>query len=136
VCVPTIFGRGPTMTCVDPSLPFQGSAGIDKASRGPFVLYSNASTPSVSLVPLIRCVDGTTRGHYVTNSSDDCNLRQGMEFEWVIGFGQAYRDSLFARSVHRCRASINGSSTRRWYTTINIPCLDGDEDDGVLLYAV
>ena len=44
VCVPTIFGRGPTATCVDGSLPTAGAAGVDAASRGPFVLLANSSS--------------------------------------------------------------------------------------------
>lgn len=135
ICVPTIFGRGPTSTCVDPTLPFQGVAGIDKASRGPFVLYSNVSTPSEILLPLVRCKDSTTGKHSVTNSTNGCSLLD-MEHDGVLGYGQVRRDSLFARSLHRCQSTINGTGLKRWYTTINIPCLGGDEDDGVLLYAI
>ena len=56
-----------------------------------------------------------------------------MNAEFVLGFGASSRSSLFARSVRRCRRR---TSTKSWYTTINVACLTGDEDDGILLYAV
>ena len=132
VCVPTIFGRGPTATCVDGTLPFQGVAGIDKASRGPFILRSNASIGLTGNVPLVRCVQTSTGLHFIANNTD-CAPGEGMNAEFVLGFGASSRSSLFARSVRRCRRR---TSTKSWYTTINVACLTGDEDDGILLYAV
>jgi hypothetical protein len=127
VCVPTIFGRGPTAACVDPNLPFEGAAGADAASRGPLALLSNASGAVAGVVPLVRCLELASGLHFVANSSA-CGA--GARAETVLGFGGAGRSSLFARAVHRCRAA------RRWYSTVNVPCLPGDVDDGVLLYAV
>lgn len=128
VCVPTIFGRGPTATCVDANLPFSGAAGIDAVSRGPFVLFSNVTGQNVpGSVPLVRCVEVKSGLHFVSNSTD-CGV--GMRQDGVLGYGSTARSSLFARAVHRCRTA------ERWYTTVNINCLAGDEDDGVLLFAV
>jgi hypothetical protein len=136
VCVPTLFGRGPTATCVDPTLPFQGNKGIDKASRGPFVLYSNISNPSENIVSLVRCVDSVTGRHSITNSKNDCLLiSKDMQFDKILGYGQVYRDSLFARSVHRCSA-LESSGGKRYYTTVNTPCLEGDVDEGLLMYSI
>ena len=150
VCVPTIYGRGPTAVCVDPALPFQyGAAGVDAASRGPFVLYANATGEGLpAAVPLVRCAsrrpDGSIQ-HLVTNATDGCaKAAAGFAFDVLLGYGQAHPDSLFARPVRRCsrqHASSSAGSTSlllgTWfYTVVNVPCLAGDADDGLLLYAV
>jgi hypothetical protein len=130
ICVPTIFGRGPTATCVDANLPFSGAAGVDAASRGPFALFSNVTGGGLpDSVPLVRCVEVKTGLHFAANNTD-CAPGADMQLEVVIGYGSANKSSLFARAVHRCRSSA------RWYTTVNIDCIAGDEDDGILLYAV
>jgi len=131
VCVPTIFGRGPTGTCVDPTLPFVGTAGIDAASRGPLVLLANSSGGVAGTLPLVRCIDGATGLHAISNHMA-CAPLTGFHADALLGFGGAARSSLFAREVHRCRAR---TPPRRWYTTVNVPCLVGDDDDGVQLYA-
>jgi hypothetical protein len=131
ICVPTIFGRGPTATCVDPTLPFSGTAGIDAASRGPLVLLANSSGGVAGTAPLTRCVEDVTGLHAIANRTD-CAPLEGFHADALLGFGGAARSSLFAREVHRCRAQ---APPRRWYSTVNVPCLSGDDDDGVLLYA-
>jgi hypothetical protein len=136
LCVPTVFGRGPTATCVDPNLPFDASAaGIDKASRGPFVLFSNTSFSLPDTVPLVRCTQLQSSGlHAITNATDGCALiSPSFSFDGVLGFGRPTPDSLFARPVRRCHRT---AAPPRWYTAVNNPCLDGDVDEGLLLYAV
>ena len=133
VCVPTIFGRGPTGVCVDPTLPFAGAAGVDAASRGPLALLANSSGGVAGTVPLVRCVQDASGLHAVANSTDCAPLAGGFRADALLGFGGATRSSLFARAVHRCRAR---AEPRRWYSTVNVPCLAGDDDDGTLLFAV
>jgi len=162
VCVPTIYGRGPTATCVDPTLPFSpGLEGVDAVSRGPFVLLANTSAQAMpGLVPLVRCLEEATGLHFAANSTACLHAAAaagaagggaststlppspltpsevpppgGVHAEVVLGYGSATRSSLFAREVHRCQRQAN----QRWYTTVNVPCLAGDTDEGVLLYAV
>ena len=132
VCVPTLFGRGPTGVCVDPALPFAGAGGADAASRGPLALLANSSGGVAGAVPLVRCVQDASGLHAVANSSD-CAPLAGFRADALLGFGNAARSSLFARAVHRCRAR---DAPRRWYSTVNVPCLAGDDDDGTLLFAV
>ena len=134
VCVPTIFGRGPTATCVDAQLPFAGAAGIDAASRGPAVLLANTTSRSApGLLPLLRCQQPTAAGlHLLANSSADCSA-VGAVVQTVLGYGAVAPSSLFARPLHRC--SSRGAQ-RRWYTTVNVPCLEGDEEEGVVMYVV
>ena len=132
VCVPTIFGRGPTATCVDGALPFAGAAGVDAASRGPLVLAASAAGCAArGCVPLVRCIDAAGR-HFIDNATD-CGRVPGARVDAQLGFGSGAPDSLFARPVRRCRAS---ASPGRAYTTVNTVCLEGDADDGVLLFAV
>lgn len=131
VCVPTVYGRGPTGVCVAPALPFEYSkAGIDAASRGPFVLYANTSSSIPDTVALVRCVEPSTGHHLTTNSTDGCGAF-GFQFDRLLGFGQPFPNSLFARPVRRCLRA----SPRRFYTAVNNPCLVGDVDDGIILYA-
>ena len=132
LCVPTIFGRGPTAACVDPTLPTAGAAGVDVVSRGSFVLLANSSGGVAGAVPLVRCIEAATGLHAIANSSD-CAPLAGFRAEALLGFGAAAPSSLFPRAVHRCRAR---AAPRRWYTTVNVPCLDGDEEEGALLWAV
>ena len=130
--MPTIFGRGPTATCVDGSLPTAGAAGVDAASRGPFVLLANSSSTLPGLLPLLRCATAGGQ-HLAASASSQCSA-VGAAVQTVLGYGAAAPSSLFARPVRRC--GRQGGGVRRWYTTVNVPCLAGDEDEGVLLYAV
>jgi hypothetical protein len=132
VCVPTIFGRGPTAVCVDGALPTAGAAGVDAASRGPFVLAAVAT--SAAGVPLVRCVDAASERHFTANATDGCAaVAAGARADALLGYGSAAPDSLFARAVRRCRARAPAA---RWYTAVNVPCLAGDGDEGVLLFGV
>ena len=134
VCVPTLFGRGPTGVCVDGALPFAtGAAGVDAASRGPLALRaplaSSAALPGA--VPLVRCGHTASGRHFAANSSSDCAARGGAA-QALLGYGADAPCSLFARPLRRCRAARGG----RWYTAVNVPCLAGDEDEGRLMYVV
>jgi hypothetical protein len=138
VCVPTIFGRGPTATCVDPNLPFAGQAGVDAASRGPFVLYGNSTGAALpGTVPMVRCIDPATGRHLATNATDGtacARAAAGFQFDTLLGYGMAAPDSLFVRAVRRCLAS-SAPQPSRHYTAVGTPCLGGDTDEGVLLFA-
>lgn len=144
VCVATVYGRGPTDVCVAPALPFSyGPVGVFDASRAPFVLYAFANaTSNGAAVPLVRCVDPASGRHLMTNSTGGCAAAApGFAFDRLLGYGLATHTGLFSRAVRRCAVVRGGSASSNsevpsfFYTAVNNLCVEGDQDDGLLLYA-
>jgi hypothetical protein len=120
---------GPSGLCFNASLPWANTTDAQyETLRGPFLLYSNASSQLPGALPLVRCL-GASGAHFYATALGGCGAPPAVQ-EFVVGFGMARPGGMTIRLLRQCAAAAPYS-----YTVVDALCLDGSVGTK-LLYVV